>query len=735
MLRRSARIGKLLRGVLAVTTIWGIALAAGVSTPAPAGAGVSGPTWSALGPPLPGNATSTATSQVQAVDCPAPGSCVALGTYHSGASVEIFAASLSGGAWTVTQVPSPPSDDGTDAGIDALSCPIVGWCVATGRYSNGAGFFPFASVLSGGAWQSVALPLPPHAANPFTETEARGLACPAPGWCVTTGGYDDLSSHLQAYIDTLSGGTWTTMVAPLGPAPDANPGAALIAVGCAASGVCVAGGIYLTDSPVVEDAAFFDTLAGGTWTPTLAPQPPDAAATTNADIESVSCAPPTYDARTGVSSPGACAAVGDYQNASGGQPLAWSPAGSGAVAMKVPVPADASANPRAILMDVSCPAAGWCEAAGSYESPAFTGGAPIVATLANHAWTTQVAPGVVAPNDVSGSVDTISCSWPGSCVAAGGVNLSASSIALIDTQVNGVWSGNDALLPNGPIGGSALSNAVKPSCVAGTCLTGGEFLNHPGQSLGYLATSPNLNGYQEVASDGGLFSFNVPFSGSMGGKPLNAPVVGMAVEPDNGGYYEVASDGGLFAFNAPFNGSMGGKPLNAPIVGVAFDTLTGGYYEVASDGGLFAFNAPFDGSMGGKPLNKPIVGMAFDPVTGGYYEVASDGGIFAFNAPFNGSMGGKPLNKPMVGMTVDPQTGGYYEVASDGGLFAFGAPFNGSMGGKPLNKPIVGMSFDTNSGGYYEAASDGGLFAFAAPFHGSMGGQPLNKPVVGLASG
>jgi hypothetical protein len=77
------------------------------------------------------------------------------------------------------------------------------------------------------------------------------------------------------------------------------------------------------------------------------------------------------------------------------------------------------------------------------------------------------------------------------------------------------------------------------------------------------------------------------------------------------GYYEVASDGGLFAFGtAPFYGSMGGKPLNQPVVGLASTPGGGGYWEVASDGGLFAFgDAAFYGSMGGKPLNKPIVGM------------------------------------------------------------------------------------------------------------------------------
>ena len=90
-------------------------------------------------------------------------------------------------------------------------------------------------------------------------------------------------------------------------------------------------------------------------------------------------------------------------------------------------------------------------------------------------------------------------------------------------------------------------------------------------------------------------------------------IVSLPPPPLTTGYWEVASDGGIFAFNAPFYGSMGGKPLNKPIVGIAADPLTGGYWEVASDGGIFAFNAPFYGSMGGKPLNKPIVGIAADP--------------------------------------------------------------------------------------------------------------------------
>jgi hypothetical protein len=72
----------------------------------------------------------------------------------------------------------------------------------------------------------------------------------------------------------------------------------------------------------------------------------------------------------------------------------------------------------------------------------------------------------------------------------------------------------------------------------------------------------------------------------------------------------VATDGGIFNFGAPFLGSMGGKPLNQPVVGIGGLTGVNGYWQVASDGGIFNFGLPFVGSMGGKPLNAAVVGIA-----------------------------------------------------------------------------------------------------------------------------
>jgi hypothetical protein len=209
--------------------------------------------------------------------------------------------------------------------------------------------------------------------------------------------------------------------------------------------------------------------------------------------------------------------------------------------------------------------------------------------------------------------------------------------------------------------------------------------------------------------------------GSLKGKALAAPIVGIAATQDGGGYWLVGGDGGVFGFgDATFMGSVPGvlKPgthLNGPIVGIAPTPSGGGYWLVGSDGGIFSFgDATFFGSMGGQHLNKPVVGMASTPgsvnpssgsiVGDGYWLVASDGGVFNFgNAGFMGSMGGKHLNAPIVGIAPGPyalnfanfslQTTGYWLAASDGGVFSFGKTnFFGSLGGIKLVSPVSGVA-------------------------------------------
>jgi hypothetical protein len=258
---------------------------------------------------------------------------------------------------------------------------------------------------------------------------------------------------------------------------------------------------------------------------------------------------------------------------------------------------------------------------------------------------------------------------------------------------------------------------------ANSTLSAPQVLYDSSQFVGMAATAGNA-GYWLVQQAG----FVTPFGNAqnLGETFANAATVGMAAA-SSGGYWIATADGGVFSFGAPFFGSMGGTPLNAPIVGMASTPDHGGYWLVASDGGVFSFgDATFFGSVPGAlppgaSLNAPIVGIAGSPDGKGYWMVASDGGVFAFgDAHFAGSMGSVHLNKPVMGMAGNG-LGGYWLVASDGGVFSFGgATFFGSTGALVLNSPIAGMAASADGQGYTMVAGDGGVFAFGdAPFLGS----------------
>ena len=177
-----------------------------------------------------------------------------------------------------------------------------------------------------------------------------------------------------------------------------------------------------------------------------------------------------------------------------------------------------------------------------------------------------------------------------------------------------------------------------------------------------MAADPATGGYWTVASDGGVFSFDAPFFGSMGAVKLNKPVVAMVATPDGGGYWLFASDGGVFAFgDAGFFGSLGNKVLAAPIVSAA-PADAGGYWMLGADGGVFAFgDAGYFGSLGGHALVHPLAGIAAaDP--GGYWMTDTNGAVTAFGDA--GYFGSAPqhITAPVVGIVDGPGTG----VAANG---------------------------------------------------------------------
>jgi hypothetical protein len=137
--------------------------------------------------------------------------------------------------------------------------------------------------------------------------------------------------------------------------------------------------------------------------------------------------------------------------------------------------------------------------------------------------------------------------------STGGMHLNAPVVSMAaDPATGGYWlfaSDGGVFGFGAAFYGSAGSIRLKAPVVTGTAAPAGR-------------------GYWLAASDGGVFAFGpgAVFRGSTGSVTLVAPIVSMATDTSTGGYWLGAADGGVFAFGAPFEGSMGGQPLNRPVV-------------------------------------------------------------------------------------------------------------------------------------------------------------------------
>lgn len=230
-------------------------------------------------------------------------------------------------------------------------------------------------------------------------------------------------------------------------------------------------------------------------------------------------------------------------------------------------------------------------------------------------------------------------------------------------------------------------------------------------------------GYWQVSRDGRVYVHgDARFFGDLptiGTSVSN--IIAIARTPSDEGYWLLGSDGGVFAFgDADPLGSMGGKQLNRPMVGMA-PTKTGkGYWLVGADGGVFAFGDadPTLGSMGGKPMNRDVSGIAATPSSAGYWLVGQDGGLFRFgDALDRGNLVGKPV-AAIVDFDPTPSGGGYWMTASDGAVYPFGdAAAIADEAGKE-HAPITGLTPNAYGSGYWLVACDGGIYTFGgATFH------------------
>jgi hypothetical protein len=425
------------------------AAASGAVSPSPGGAGQSPTaalaplTWTAAWAPLPAAAAVTSGQYLllDDVSCSSAGSCVAVGGDRvSGGAYQGLVETLSDGDWAPAAIPDVSSEKGV-AMLDGVSCPAQGTCVAVGFFGSAAtALVPAIETLAGGRWKPVKPPLPGDADTSASAT-LNDVACPVTGTCVATGWYGTAAGDHDAYVDTLSAGTWTAASVPLpkDAAPEKSSATAstyVAAVACTAAGACVAPGQYRDASGQAQ--AFIDTLAGGAWTSAAVPLPGDAATTgQSAALWAVACP-----------APGTCVAAGHYFER-GGQPRyltdtlsggAWTVAG-------LPLPADAAADQKwsqyadTAIGGLACESPGNCVASAGYVTKS-TALVPLIETLSGGTWTAAKAP--LPADAVTGSgqadaayLELAACPAAGSCLIVGSYPAADGTQGLIETAVPG----------------------------------------------------------------------------------------------------------------------------------------------------------------------------------------------------------------------------------------------------------------------------------------------------------
>lgn len=667
-----------------------------------------------------------------------------------------------GSWWSASATPltdlNPISAANPKLNPSSVSCPVSGWCVGVGSYTDTAAQQEgFLETLSNSV-SAVSLPLfdlggpNPSAANAINLNR---VTCPSQGWCFAVGSYVDSAGNQQGVIATLSGGTWTAVPAPLGglnPASASNPGASLNDIGCSPPGpaaeYCIAVGTY-RDVSGGQDG-LIETLDNNTWNPLAAPVNglnPASSTTPSVALGSVSCPGtgtctavgsyydtsgyqqglivlmgtaisamtlPTADLnpspyfQTGAPglrlqkivcpTTGMCAAVGAYQTASGagdGLVATWS-TGNPWTATTAPIPT----SEATFFYDLSCPTAGWCVAVGRY-SPSTNVPPVELITLSDGTWTGSTPPNVdTGTDDWSMLLQSISCTQIGSCVAVGSTH---STDGLIDTLNNGTWSASSAplggLSPPSGTGSNESAFLTTVTCpTVDACVALGQYADTSSDRQGLIQEQHP----QTATSTTVTSSANPIWAGS-------SATLTAAVTP--------SPDGGTVTF---YDGSEAVTGCS----GLALDLATSS-----------ATCTVTESAAGGHPITADYSGTAmYGYSTGSMTETVQTPPPCPTGVTHLAT--GEPWAIASMNSTIDNRLcAGYWVATRTGGVTAIGAaPWLGDMSGRVLNAAVIGIAATPSGDGYYLLGADGGVFTFGhAVFRGSTGSMHLNAPVVAMA--
>lgn len=305
--------------------------------------------------------------------------------------------------------------------FEDVACPAASDCFAVGYDKSGA----IIQRWNGSEWKSQT-PAKPAGA---TGTELYGVACTSSSSCVAVGAYVNSGTRLSL-VEAWNGTEWKVQTSPN---PASSTRTELRSVSCTASTECTAVGEYKPAEPTVQQ-----TLAmrwnGSEWKIQTTPTP---GSSTDASLESVSCASSTF-----------CMAAGYYRDIATGKyvPLSLRWTGTEWISKNGAIPGDAD---QSWFSGVSCTSSTACTVVGFKRLT--TGGyhRGMAQRWNGSEWSLQTTPGE-GPEEGSSHLEGVVCLSSTNCTAVGYFPSPTGKNSPMRLQWNGsTWTLQVLPLPSG----------------------------------------------------------------------------------------------------------------------------------------------------------------------------------------------------------------------------------------------------------------------------------------------
>ncbi|HUB69045.1 MAG TPA: hypothetical protein VL984_01350 [Acidimicrobiales bacterium] len=343
----------------------------------------SGSNWTAAMSPLPSGVASAGLGiQLNAITCASASSCVAVGYYfHTNPSVPdnhgIIITGY-GASWRAVTAPqlstmaTPP-----DTNLQTATCPSSHHCLIFGQYSEAGHQYTWPAIVVSGfgaSWSVRTLPTlsGPGVSSSYTDMNFSAALCKSGSSCLAVGDDQDASGYTEAFIYSLSAGTWSVREGPVpAGASFTKSGQAVFLTNLACPGTtCVAMGNYTGAEP---DIGYISVGSGLSWDPIAIPPPASSYPHTGVNLSDLACQSSSF-----------CVAVGMYATKAraGGTAIATGSGTSWHVSVAPSLPAEGNPSPDVNIFEVAC-APATCVAVGDYwrGTGAKRADEPIVDTL------------------------------------------------------------------------------------------------------------------------------------------------------------------------------------------------------------------------------------------------------------------------------------------------------------------------------------------------------------------